>query len=345
MAQWVNRTASWLQRRPFTLFVLLYVAIAAVAVLASLVLPGPLRQAVHDLTGGRGLGGIGRQGLEVGAEAGEGTRVLWAIGAVAMVSAGALVLPLAWLYTITRQKRGYRQSMVHSLILLPVIVAGVVVLVKFSLALAFSVAGIVAAVRFRHTLEDSKDAVYIFAATGIGLASGVELTAAAVLSFVFNLTTLLLFRSDFGRTPGRLEGEMAEDRLRRALAMANRTSQFVARLDREVLEDMAPEQLEALADRAWRRRQEATPVIADQEEARFDSVLTVRTDGATAAREAVEAALDRLAKRWRLRHGEPGADGEVLEYAIKLKKSVTPTALLDAVRAEAAAGVRAVELT
>jgi hypothetical protein len=35
----------------------------------------------------------------------------------------------------------------------------------------------------------------------------------------------------------------------------------------------------------------------------------------------------------------------VLEYAIKLKKSVTPTALLDAVRAEAAAGVRAVELT
>jgi hypothetical protein len=108
---------------------------------------------------------------------------------------------------------------------------------------------------------------------------------------------------------------------------------------------MAPEQLEALADRAWRRRQEATPVIADQEEARFDSVLTVRTDGATAAREAVEAALDRLAKRWRLRRGEPGADGEVLEYAIKLKKSVTPTALLDAVRAEAAAGVRAVELT
>jgi hypothetical protein len=346
MAQWVNRAASWLQRHPFTLFVLLYVTIGALAVLASLVLPGPLRQAVHDLTGGRGLGGVSRQGLEVGEAAGEGIRILWAIGAVAMFCAGMLVLPLAWIYTITRQKRGFRQSMVHSLILLPVIVAGVVVLVKFSLALAFSVAGIVAAVRFRHTLEDSKDAVYIFAATGIGLASGVELAAAAALSFVFNLVTLLLFRSDFGRTPARLEGDMAEERMRRALALANRTSQFVARLDREVLEDMAPAQLEALADRAWRRRQEVAPEPAGDEETRFDSVLSVRTDGASSAREAVEAVLDRMAKRWRFRRGQPaGDDGQALEYALKLKKSVAPTALLDAVRAEVAAGVRSVELT
>jgi uncharacterized membrane protein YhiD involved in acid resistance len=345
MAQWVNRTASWLERRPFTLLVLLYLAIGVLAVLAFLVPSGPLHDALYFLTRGNGLGGISRQGAEVGATPDE-RHLMWMIGPVAMFSAGMLVLPLAWVYTITRQKRGYRQSMVHSLILLPVIVAGVVVLVKFSLALAFSVAGIVAAVRFRHTLEDSKDAVYIFAATGIGLASGVELGAAAALSIVFNLVTLLLFRTDFGRTPGRLEGDKAEERMRRALALANRTSQFVARLDREVLEDMAPEQLEALADRAWRHRQESAPGLADQEEVRFDSVLTVHTDGATAAREAVEAALDRLAKRWRFRRGQPAADGEqVLEYAIKLKKSIAPTAFLDAVRAEVAAGVRSVELT
>jgi hypothetical protein len=346
MAQWVNRTASWLQRHPFTLFALVYLIIGAIAALASLVPGGPLHDALYYLTGGRGLGGIDRKGIEVAAAPEEERHLMWAIGPVAMLCAGILVLPLAWLYTITRQKRGYRQSMVHALILLPVIVAGVVVLVKFSLALAFSVAGIVAAVRFRHTLEDSKDAVYIFAATGIGLASGVELAAAAALSFVFNLVTLLLFRTDFGRTPGRLEGEMADERMRRALSMANRTSQFVARLDREILEDMAPEQLEALADRAWRRRQEAAPGVAGDEEARFDSVLTVRTDGAHSARGAVEAVLERLAKRWQFRRGQPLAGGELtLEFAIKLKKSVAPTALLDAVRAETAAGVRGVELT
>jgi len=92
---------------------------------------------------------------------------------VAMIVAGLIALPVAWIYILTRQKKGFRQSQVHTLIMLPVVVAGVVVLVKNSLALAFSLAGIVAAVRFRNTLEDSKDAVYIFVATGIGLAAGV----------------------------------------------------------------------------------------------------------------------------------------------------------------------------
>jgi hypothetical protein len=344
VAQWTNRMGSWLTRRPFVLFAMLYLAIAAIAALLDLVLPSSLRHGVQALTGGAGLGGIDRRGAEIAATP---AAPMWAISTVAMFSAGMLVLPVAWLYTITRQKRGYRQSMVHSLILLPVIIAGVVVLVKFSLALAFSLAGIVAAVRFRHTLEDSKDAVYIFAATGIGLASGVELTAAAALSFVFNLATLLLFRADFGRTPGRLEGEMAEERMRRALAMANRTGEFVARLDREILESMAPEQLEALADRAWRRRGEAAPGVAHEEEGehvRFDSALTVRTDGATRAREAVEAVLSRTAKRWKLQRAETGPEGVVLEYALKLKKSVQPTSFLDALRAEQAAGVQDVEL-
>jgi hypothetical protein len=80
--------------------------------------------------------------------------------------------------------------------------------------------------------------------------------------------------------------------------------------------------------------------------ARFDSVLTVHTDGARSARTAVEAVLDRLAKRWQFRRGQTGEEGGlVLEFALKLKKSVAPTALLDAARAEVAAGVRGVELT
>ncbi|MEO5568731.1 MAG: DUF4956 domain-containing protein, partial [Gemmatimonadaceae bacterium] len=106
--------------------------------------------------------------------------------AISMVGAVLLALPVAWIFTLTRKKRGYDQSVVQTLILLPALVAGVVVLVKYSLALAFSLAGIVAAVRFRNTLEDSKDAVYIFLATAIGLAAGVQLPMAAVISVIFN---------------------------------------------------------------------------------------------------------------------------------------------------------------
>ena len=127
---------------------------------------------------------------------------------LAMVSSVLLTLPVAWIYVLTRQKRGYQQSVVQTLVMLPLVVAGIVVLVKYSLALAFSLAGIVAAVRFRTTLEDSKDAVYVFLATGIGLAAAVNLPVALVISLVFNGVMLMLWYSDFGRTPPHLEGHM-----------------------------------------------------------------------------------------------------------------------------------------
>src|SRR5919197_6510204 len=106
--------------------------------------------------------------------------------ALAMISSVLLALPTAWVYTQTRAKRGYQQSVVQTLMVLPIVVAGIVVLVKYSVALAFSLAGIVAAVRFRNTLDDSKDAVYIFLATAIGLASAAGIPGPPVISALFN---------------------------------------------------------------------------------------------------------------------------------------------------------------
>ena len=58
-------------------------------------------------------------------------------------------------------------------LLLPVVVAGIVIIVQLSLALAFSRAVTVAAVRFRLTLDDSLDARFIFLSIGAGLAVGI----------------------------------------------------------------------------------------------------------------------------------------------------------------------------
>ena len=346
MAFTSDRMASWYARHPFALFVSLYAAIAALAAVAFYTLPGPLHEAIHTLTGGAGLGAaeplMSKREL---AGAPPPTAPIWAMATLAMTSAGLLALAQAWLYTMTRQKRGYQQSVVHSLVLLPVIVAGVVVLVKYNLALAFSLAGIVAAVRFRNTLEDSKDAVYLFAATAIGLASGVDLVAAGTLSFTYSLMTLLLFRSDFGRTPAPLAGQVAEQTLRRALEDANRTGEFVSRVDHEILESMSPQQLDALADRAWKRHQEVARDTGEDEKAKTDCVLSVRTDGSSGARLAVETVLLKHAKRWHFQREATGEDGgQHIEYALRLKKSASPTAFLDALRAQEAAGVREVEL-
>ena len=74
-----------------------------------------------------------------------------------MLGALALALPLAWVFVSTRRRKGFSQSIVHTLIILPIAVAGIMVVVQNSLALAFGLAGI-AALRFRNTLEDTKDA-------------------------------------------------------------------------------------------------------------------------------------------------------------------------------------------
>jgi len=105
---------------------------------------------------------------------------------------GTLVFvgPVAWVHGKTR-KGGLGSAMVETLILLPIVVATVVVVVQNSLILAFSLFGIVAAVRFRSNLKNPTDAVYVFAALGVGLASGVsEIGVAGVGSMVFCTTVL-----------------------------------------------------------------------------------------------------------------------------------------------------------
>jgi hypothetical protein len=261
--------------------------------------------------------------------------------ALAILAAFSLALPVAWLYTQTRQKRGFRQSVVHTLIILPVVVSGVVVLVKHSLALAFSLAGIVAAVRFRNTLEDSKDAVYIFVATGIGLAAGVQVGVAMVISLLFNFVVLYLWYTDFGRSPSNLEGHDAARRMQRALAIANRTGAFVARLDQEILKEMSPEQLEALADRARRRRERLDSTLPDAEDSeerpeatRAIRMRAVEPDG---ARRLMEESMGDMIKRANLSAVEQESDGSWrIEYAVTLRKSATTQGMLAALRSRGA---------
>ena len=157
--------------------------------------------------------------------------------ALAMVSSVLLTLPVAWIYVLTRSKRGYAQSVVQKLVMLPVVVAGIVVLVKYSLALAFSLAGIVAAVRFRFSLDDSKDAVYVFLATGIGLAAAVNLPVALVIS------VLRLANQVEGKSRGRVESvveavELLSPEAVQALATRARTFDF---FERSSVWDAAPE--------------------------------------------------------------------------------------------------------
>lgn len=249
--------------------------------------------------------------------------------AVAMLASILLSLPVAWVYLLTRAKRGYQQSVVQLLIILPLVVSGIVLLVKYSITLAFSLAGIVAAVRFRNTLEDSKDAVYVFLATALGLAAAVNLPVAAVISILFNATALVLWYSDFGNAPVELDGSIADRRLRRARQLA-RTGTFVARIDDEVFRDMTRDQLEGVAERAMRR---ARANDDDRAVPTDERCLRLRTADLEAMRRVVEPKLQDYAKQWRI-GTVSSADGvDLVEYFVQLKKRTPPEELLSLIRA------------
>ena len=126
---------------------------------------------------------------------------------LALVLAFGVTLPITWVYRWTRPRKKYNQSFAHTLLVIPISIALVVFLVKGSLALAFSLAGIVAAVRFRTSLEEPMDAVYMFMAIGIGLAAGTQLTTVAYLaSLIFVIISLGVWKSNFGVQPAVLSG-------------------------------------------------------------------------------------------------------------------------------------------
>jgi hypothetical protein len=258
---------------------------------------------------------------------GEGSLAL-TVG-VAMLAAVLLTLPVAWIYLVTRAKRGYQQSVVQLLLLLPMVVAGIVLLVKYSLALAFSLAGIVAAVRFRNTLEDSKDAVYVFLATAIGLASAVNLPVAAVISIGFNVLVLVLYHTDFGSAPVELDGRIADRRLKRARQLA-RTGTFVARIDDEVLQNMTREQLEGVAQRAWRR---ASSADGDAGGPTDEVCLRLHTSDVDALRATLEPRLQEYTKQWRSGAVSSGDGPAMVEYHVQLKKKSVPDDLIALARA------------
>lgn len=264
---------------------------------------------------------------------------------VAMLAAVALALPVAWVYMHSRQKKGYRQTMVHALLLLPVVVAGIVVLVKDSLALAFGLAGIVAAVRFRSSLDDSKDAVAMFLAIAIGLAAAVRLEVAAALSVAFNALSLMLWHSDFARTPPGLEEERAQRHLQRAMAIANRTSEFVARVDREILGALAPEQLDALSARIRRQREKSSPELPGPDGSYPYSRLRITTADPDGLRRAIEPTLPAYFKQWEFVDERDGGDGATaVEYEVKPRRELAADVVREAIARLAGARASDVEL-
>jgi hypothetical protein len=130
-----------------------------------------------------------------------GQSVFWLV--VAIIAAILVSLPVSWTYMAVRGGDEYDQSLVNTIIVLPMVVTGIVIIVQNSLALAFSLAGIAGAVRFRNSLKSSGDALFILLAVGCGLSAGIgAIELAAVISIFFNYCFVILWITEYGERAG-----------------------------------------------------------------------------------------------------------------------------------------------
>jgi uncharacterized protein DUF4956 len=240
----------------------------------------------------------------------------WLDALLQMVAAFLLVLPLAFVYVRTRTRIKFDHSLVQTVIVLPIVVTAILVVVRDSLALAFSLAGIVAAVRFRNNLKESGDAVYIFGSIGIGFATGIHaISVAAMLSIVFVIVELALWKFDFS-------------------AEFERT---FARLCLPSGADLA--ELPQLRDEP----KAATPAGNGAGDARM-ALLRVYVDRVEDAQPAIEAVLARDTKRWTLEPVAAAANAPpILTYRVRVRKSVGMDALRERLLREGAPHVVAAD--
>ncbi len=235
-----------------------------------------------------------------------------------LLGAFALTLPVVWVYRWTRPRKRYNQSFAHTLLVVPIAIALIVFLVKGSLALAFSLAGIVAAVQFRTSLNETMDSVYMFIVIGIGLAAGVQLLNVGLLaSLGFNLVALIVWKTDFGAQPAVLSGWQ----LQRPKAAGQLLG--VSGVQRPGLTESA-----------------------DPKKPAFNARLEVQTTKVAAAQAAAIPILEANTKRWQMDRVARREDGTtVVVFDMWLKKSVDLPSLVRQIEMSEKKHVDKVEVT
>ena len=284
----------------------------------------------------------GTPGTEIGVSGGP----TFAVAAIiSLLGALALMIPVAWVYLLTKQRRGYDESVVQSMLILPIAVAGMVLIVQYNYALAFALAGIVAAVRFRTTLKDTKDAVYIFLAIGVGLASGAfYLSVAGILSVVFNAVILYLFWSNFGNIYADQRSRTGAMGLADVLAGPGSASTAISVGDPQLLEAMTQEEIRDVATRVARMDRYLKAELSRKKKQRLNALLIVHAEQLVGAQALVEEILGRMAVRWELAEILPGSGtSSVLEYLVRMREDESAGRLLELLKSAPGRQVLAAE--
>ena len=325
-----------------------YLLVAALLVGLAQVFPWIQEMLILDLSGVEPTAGLADLSLDqphaLAPELGPVANTLLVAG-LGMMGGLMFALPVAWIYMVTKRSEGYEKSVVQMVIILPIAVAGAVLVVRGDVALAFALTGIVAAVRFRTTLKDVKDAVFAFVAIGIGLASGIQSwLLAGALSFFFSVVIWALWRYEVGEVypdfalvagPVHLSEVLAPGDPDRAITVGE--ERLTAPLHGADLQEVR-EHAERLAH--------YVKADALRKKGKYRELLLIYADAPEATDAWVEELIPEYASRWRLVQSFPARHGATtLEYLVRFKKKAEIGEFLHRLREERGSDlVRAIEL-
>jgi hypothetical protein len=255
------------------------------------------------------------------------------IAAAAMIGAVLLSLPLAYIYLRTKPEHEFDSSVLFSIVFLAATIAGILIVVQGSIARALSLAGVVSAVRFRSSLKDSNDAVYILGAIAVGLAAGSnELDVGVAISVLLPLTLVLLWKVRLDVVKRAILPKDHESRHGHHHHDPDLTEPSVERSTSPAAngngEGAAPASMSELRPKALARL----------------AYIVLETEHAERTRLLVETFLERETKSWRLdgasgnggghRDRYKGASGlATLMYLVRFRKGSHPEAIVERLKA------------
>ncbi|MFH1250105.1 MAG: DUF4956 domain-containing protein [bacterium] len=126
-------------------------------------------------------------------------QIEWQVALLSFLLAFILSTMIAYFYEKTYQGLSYSRGLVQSMILGSIVSCLLMIAIGDNIARGIGIVGSLAIIRFRTNLRDPRDLIFIFASLGVGVASGVQSYATAIIgTSVFCLVALALYISPFG---------------------------------------------------------------------------------------------------------------------------------------------------
>jgi hypothetical protein len=126
-------------------------------------------------------------------------RVSWDLALAAMLLSLALCMVIAWVYTLTYQGLSYLRGFAQTLATAGILSSLVMMAIGSDIGRGIGLVGALTIIRFRATLKDTRDLLFVFASLVVGVACGVFAFGVAMMgTFVFSAAMMYVTWSSFG---------------------------------------------------------------------------------------------------------------------------------------------------